>query len=38
MREFTSVSLFCGTGGFDLGFEQAGFKTLWANNYDKDAC
>lgn len=38
MREFTAVSLFCGAGGLDLGFEQAGFKTLWANDYDKDAC
>ena len=38
MREFTAVSLFCGAGGLDLGFEQSGFRTLWANDYDKDAC
>lgn len=38
MREFTAVSLFCGAGGLDLGFEKAGFKTLWANDFDKDAC
>ena len=38
MREFTAVSLFCGAGGLDMGFEQAGFKTLWANDFDKDAC
>lgn len=38
MREFTAVSLFCGAGGLDLGFEQAGFKTIWANDFDKDAC
>ena len=38
MREFTAVSLFCGAGGLDLGFEQAGFRTLWANDIDKDAC
>jgi DNA (cytosine-5)-methyltransferase 1 len=38
MREFTAVSLFCGAGGLDLGFEQSGFKTLWANDFDKDAC
>lgn len=38
MREFTAVSLFCGAGGLDLGFEQAGFKTVWANDFDKDAC
>lgn len=38
MREFTAVSLFCGAGGLDLGFERAGFKTVWANDFDKDAC
>lgn len=38
MREFTAVSLFCGAGGLDLGFEQAGFRTIWANDFDKDAC
>ena len=37
MREFTAVSLFCGAGGLDIGFEQAGFKTIWANDFDKDA-
>ena len=38
MREFTAVSLFCGAGGLDVGFEQAGFRTIWANDFDKDAC
>lgn len=38
MREFTAVSLFCGAGGLDLGFERAGFKTIWANDFDADAC
>jgi DNA-methyltransferase (dcm) len=38
MRELTAVSLFCGAGGLDLGFDKAGFKTVWANDYDKDAC
>lgn len=38
MREFTAVSLFCGAGGLDLGFDQAGFRTVWANDYDSDAC
>ena len=29
------VSLFSGCGGLDLGFKQAGFKFVWANEFDK---
>jgi DNA (cytosine-5)-methyltransferase 1 len=29
------VSLFAGAGGLDLGFEKAGFKIIFANEYDE---
>lgn len=35
---YTVVSLFAGAGGLDIGFEWQGFKTIWANDIDKDAC
>lgn len=37
-HEFTVASLFCGAGGLDLGFRRAGFRTVWANDFDPDAC
>lgn len=37
-RAFTHVSLFSGCGGFDLGFTQAGFETVFSNDVDVDAC
>lgn len=37
-RSFNTASLFCGAGGLDLGFSQAGFTTLWANDLNADAC
>lgn len=29
------VSLFSGAGGLDLGFHQEGFRTIWANEYNR---
>jgi len=31
------ASLFSGIGGIDLGFQQAGFEIVWANEFDRDA-
>lgn len=28
------ISFFAGCGGLDLGFEQAGFNVVWANEFD----
>ncbi|MGO4664035.1 DNA cytosine methyltransferase [Terrabacter sp. 2TAF16] len=33
----TFVSLYSGCGGLDLGFAQAGFRPVWANDFDQHA-
>lgn len=37
-NKYTVVSLFAGAGGLDMGFNNKGFKIIWANDIDKDAC
>lgn len=37
MNQLTIGSLFAGIGGFDLGFERAGFATRWACEIDEKA-
>ncbi len=37
-RKIKVASMFAGIGGIDLGFEQAGYKVVWANEIDKYAC
>lgn len=36
-KMLTVCSLFSGIGGIDLGFIQAGFQIVWANEFDRDA-
>lgn len=36
-NNYTLISLFSGAGGMDLGFKQAGFDILWANDFNLDA-
>ena len=33
-----AISLFSGAGGMDVGFRNAGFEIIWANDIDRDAC
>ncbi|MDQ2086453.1 DNA cytosine methyltransferase [Herbivorax sp. ANBcel31] len=33
-----TLSLFAGAGGLDMGFKNAGFEIVWANDINKDAC
>lgn len=37
-EKYNVVSLFAGIGGICLGFKQAGFNIVWANEKDKSAC
>jgi len=35
MKKLNSIDLFAGVGGIRLGFEKAGFETVFANDFDK---
>ena len=37
MHKKTAISLFSGAGGLDIGFEEAGFQIVFANEFDHDA-
>lgn len=37
-KKITVASLFSGCGGMDLGFRQAGYQLIWANDFDENAC
>lgn len=38
MTMLKCASFFAGVGGIDFGFNQAGFETVYANEFDTDAC
>lgn len=37
-KELTLISLFSGAGGLDKGFHNAGFRTVYANEFDSKIC
>lgn len=38
IKKYDVISLFAGIGGICLGFKQAGYNIIWANEKDKAAC
>jgi len=37
-KKYTVIDLFAGAGGLSVGFENSGFKSLLALDFDKDSC
>lgn len=37
-KKYTVGSMFAGIGGICLGFQKAGFRVVWANDNDRQAC
>ena len=37
-KKIPFIDLFSGAGGLSIGFEQAGFRSVFANDYDPMAC
>ena len=37
MKQMKAISLFSGAGGLDVGFEKAGIRVVWANDFNKNA-
>lgn len=37
-KKYNYIDLFCGSGGFSLGFEQAGFMNIFSVEFDPEIC
>jgi len=37
-KELTTADFFAGIGGFRMGFEKAGYRTVYANDFDTNSC
>ena len=37
-RKYSYIDLFSGSGGFSLGFDEAGFENVFSVEFDHDIC